>query len=174
MTGSFRTRLLVWAALAAVSPAGLAAQRAPAWTACKTDSLSTYNCASYYSGTVTMNSTLKATGVNQFTVVTATVTAGKVSCRLKTEETPEFTAPGMLMVEHDNNQNSGGYEIKVWCPDEPGKRVTRDDYALIEVMKQESRDYTRLDGQESYEHPDADDVNGVTGTVTTSWHLERK
>jgi hypothetical protein len=174
MTGSFRTGLLIAVAAVAFGVGGLTAQRPPAWTACKTDSLSTYNCASYYSGTVTLNSTLKAAGVNEFTVVTATVTAGKVLCQLKTNEIAEFTAPGMIMVEHDNNANAGGYEIKIWCPEEPGQRVTRDDYPMIEVMKQESRDYTRLDGEESYEHPDTDGVNGVSGNVTTSWHLERK
>lgn len=171
MVSRFRTCL---AFLTLLAPTALAAQVSTSWSACKTDSLSTFNCASYYSGTVTLASRLKAPGVDEQTSVVATVSAGKVTCKASYPDTPEFTAPGMLAVEHDNNANAGGYEIRVWCPEGPGIAVQRRDSPAIEILNQESRDYRTHEGKESYEHPDADEVNGVTGTVTTTWSLVRK
>jgi hypothetical protein len=159
---------------AALLPVALAAQVSGAWSGCNMDSLATWNCARYYSGTVTMVSELKASGVDDNTVVTATVTAGKVTCRVKLTGTPEFEGPGMLAVEHESTENTGGYEIRVWCPEAAGERPTRRDASTIEVLHREAPDYTKLDDKESYEHPDADAVNGVTGNVTVTWHLERR
>jgi len=166
------TGILLTLPILMCAPAVLPAQGSPAWAACRTDSLSTFNCASYYNGTVTMNATVKAAGVDQFTVITATVTAGKVSCRFKTEEIPEFTAPGMVAIEHGSNRDAGKYKVSVWCPDAPGKRVSRRDQPNIEVYEQEAADYARLQGEDSYDG--GDEVNGVTEKVTTTWRLERK
>jgi hypothetical protein len=158
-------------ALVLVSP--LAAQGG-SWSACRTDSLSTYNCASYYSGTVTLASALKGQGVDQRETITATVTAGKVSCRAKRNDGPEVTGTGMIAVEHGNTADAGGYEIKVWCPMEAGERVGRSSSPGIEVMDQEAANYRTLQGKDEYEHPDSDEANGLAGTVTVTWRLERK
>jgi len=155
-------------------PTPLAAQASKAWSQCRGDSLVTWNCASYYSGTVTLSSELKGNGVNDVRSVIATVKAGGVTCRVKGTDVPEYESPGMLAVVHETTENSGEYEISVWCPESADKRSTRRDAPLIEVMDQQAADYTTLDGKSSYEHPLADEVNGLAGTETISWQLRRQ
>jgi hypothetical protein len=167
-------RLVLLMLIATLWQTSLAAQVSGAWSKCNMDSLATWNCAQYYTGTVTLSSELKASRVNERRAVTATVTAGRVSCRVKSNDAPEYEGSGMLVVEHDNTEKSGGYEIKVWCPEAVGKRPTRRDYPVIEVMDQQAGDYATLDGKDAHEHPDADAVNGVTGTETITWHLVRR
>ncbi len=54
----------------------LAAQASGPWSACNMDSLSTWNCARYYSGTVSLTSELKGADLHQTYRVVATVTEG--------------------------------------------------------------------------------------------------
>lgn len=152
----------------------LAAQASGPWSACSMDSLSTWNCARYYSGTVTLTSELRGADLRQTYRVVATVTAGRVMCQVKGSEVGEFEGPGMLAVEHGSTLNSGTYGIDVWCPEEAGKRPTRRQAPLIRVMKQQATDYTVLSGKDSYEHPDADAANGLAGTETIEWALRRQ
>jgi hypothetical protein len=149
------------------------AQAAGAWSGCRADSLSIWNCAQYYSGTVSSASDLKGTDLHITMSVVATITAGKVSCHLKGSEIGEYTGPGMIAVEHSSTENTGKYTIKLWCPGAEGERVTRDDSPIIEVLDQQSADYRALSGTESYPHPDSDDANGLKGTYTSSWRLQR-
>jgi hypothetical protein len=151
-------------------PASLEAQT---WSGCRTDSLSTFNCSHYYSGTVTLTSELKGTGVNETLSVVATITAGRVTCRLKGSEVGEFEGPGMIAVEHGNTMNAGEFKIDVWCPAAEGERPTRGDSPLIQVMNQQAADYGTLNGKDSWEHPSADAANGITGTETVTWQLRR-
>jgi hypothetical protein len=167
-------RLLLSVLAVSLGHVPLAGQASGAWSKCNMDSLATWNCAQYYSGTVTMTSELKASGVDDRRSLTATVTMGRVSCRVKTTEAPEFEAPGMLAVVHGGTENSGDYEIMVWCPDAAGERPSRRDSPVIHVMNQRAADYAALDGKDAHEHPDADSVNGVTGTETLTWHLVRR
>jgi hypothetical protein len=167
-------RLVVLVLPVALWHTPLAAQVSGAWSRCNMDSLATWNCAMYYSGTVTLSSELKGPGVNDVSSVTATVAAGKVTCRMKSTDTGEYEVPGMLTVEHASTENSGEYEIRVWCPDAAGKRPSRRDYPVIEIMDQKAADYTTLAGKDSYEHPDADEVNGIAGTQTVTWNLKRR
>ena len=152
----------------------LAAQASGPWSACNMDSLSTWNCARYYSGTVTLTSELKGADFRQTYRVVATVTAGRVMCQVKGSEVGEFEGPGMLAVEHSSTMNSGRYSIDVWCPEEAGKRPTRRDSPLIRVMTQQAADYAVLTGTDPHEHPDADATNGLSGTETIEWALRRQ
>jgi len=175
MATPFRALLLVVFPIS-LWQAPLAAQTSGAWSKCNMDSLATWNCAQYYSGTVTLVSALKApsAGVDERKAVTATVTAGRVNCRVKSNDTPEFEGPGMVAVVHDGTGNAGGYEIHLWCPEESGRRPTRRDYPVIDVIDQQAGDYATLDGKDAHEHPDADSINGVSGTETFTWHLVRR
>ena len=164
-------RLLV--CLVALGPASLAAQAPAAWSACRTDSLATCNCAQYYSGTVSLTSQLKNGDVTETLSIVATVTGGRVVCRVQDSEAGEFEGPGMLVVEHDNNTNAGGYDISVWCPEAEGERPTREDYPVIQVMKQRATDYGTLEGRDEHAHPSEDAVNRVTGKETITWRLRR-
>jgi hypothetical protein len=170
MTTTLRTCLVLLAAVT-VAPATATAQTS--WSNCRTDQLSNYNCASYYSGTVSLTSQLKGSGVNEAWSIVATVTAGSVSCTVKQPDMAEYSGPGMLAVEHSTNANSGEYEINVWCPEAEGERVTRDDSPMIVVMDQQSSDYRTLMGRDEHENPSADAVNGLTGTETITWSLRR-
>ena len=152
----------------------LAAQASGPWSGCNMDSLSTWNCARYYSGTVTLTSELKGAGVHQTYRAVATITAGQVMCQVKDSEVGEFEGPGMLAVEHSSNMNSGGYSIDVWCPQEAGTRPTRRDSPLIRVMAQQAADYAVLTGKDPHEHPNTDAANGLSGTETIEWALRRR
>jgi hypothetical protein len=159
---------------ATLSTLPLAAQGSGLWAACNMDSLSTWNCARYYSGTVTLTSELKGADLRQTYHVVATITAGRVLCKVKGSEVGEYEGPGMLAVEHSSNMNAGGYSIDVWCPEEAGTRPTRRDSPLIRVMKQRAADYAVLTGKDPHEHPDADPINGFSGTETIEWALRRQ
>ena len=153
--------------------APLPAQVATAWANCKQDALSLFNCASYYSGTVTRASDLTGPSFHQTETVTATVTAGKVTCRTRSSENGDFEGPGLVAVTHKNTANAGGYEIEVYCPEGPGEQASRDGGPSLEVRDQTAADYATLEGRDSYEHSDADAANGVAGTQTITWNLRR-
>jgi len=153
------------------SPVG--AQAAPSWSACKTDNLSNYNCASYYTGTVTLAAELKTPNGVESRSITATVAAGRVTCRVKGATEPAFDGAGMLVVEHANTANSGQYTIRVWCPDAPGGKPSRDDAPAIDSYERQAASYGVLEGKDQHEHSDADAANGVTGTETITWALRR-
>lgn len=168
-----RLRLLAVLLVVALLPATARAQTG-AWSGCRTDSLATFNCASYYTGTVTRAAELTTPSGTEKSLITANVTAGRVSCTVAVTGKPEWSGRGMLAVEHDNTENAGSYELRVWCPTEPGQKVGRRDDPGIEVLQQESANYGRLVGKDSYEHPESDEANGVRGTVTVTWRLERR
>ena len=151
----------------------LNAQAYTSWSACKTDALSTYNCASYYSGTVTLTSVLKTPNGTESRSITATISSGRVTCRVKARTDPVFDGPGLLAVEHGNTANAGEYTIQVWCPDAAGGTPTRDDAPAIDSYKRQAPNYGVLEGQDAHEHPDTDAANGVTGTETITWSLRR-
>ena len=150
------------------SPVG--AQTAPSWSACKTDKLSNYNCASYYTGTVTLAAELKTPNGVESRSITATIVAGRVTCRVKGATEPAFEGAGMLLVEHANTANSGEYTIRVWCPDAPGGKPS--DLA-IDSYERQAASYGVLEGKDQHEHPEADAANGVSGTETITWALRR-
>ena len=162
------------AALALGGGADASAQASGAWSKCNQDSLSTWNCAQYYSGTVTFASTLKTADGTTTTAITATVTGGKVSCRVNDGKTPEFSGPGMLVVEHEGTTNTGQYGIQVWCPEEPGQRPTRKSYPVIAEQDLEATDYATLTGKDEHEHPEANAADGISGTETITWNLRRQ
>lgn len=167
-----RSWCLVSAVLIASVPP-LAAQAPGPW-GCRTDSLSTYNCAPYYTGTVTLAAELRGTNVNQTLRIVATITGGSVTCRVSGSEVTAFEGHGMLAVEHKAAGVAGGdYEISVWCPEEAGSRPTRRDTPLIRVMDQRAADYAVLEGRDAHEHPDADAANGLSGSETITWSLRR-
>lgn len=157
----------------ALIPSVLSAQGSAAWSGCRTDSLSIYNCAQYYSGTVSLTAVLKTASGTDTSFVIATVTAGRVACRVKATDAPEFEAPGMLAVEHGSNMNSGDFKISVWCPAAAGERSTRRDSPSIETYDQRAADYATLEGRDAHEHSETDVANGVSGTEVITWRLRR-
>jgi hypothetical protein len=167
-------RLVLFLSLLAMQPLSLHSQVPGAWSGCKGDSLSTWNCAHYYTGTVSLTAELKGANLNLTRSVIATVAAGRVTCRIKESETPEYEGPGMLAVEHETTANAGEYAINVWCPEAAGERPGRDDSPLIQVMEQRAADYALLTGTDAHEHPDADSANGLSGTETITWRLQRR
>jgi len=155
-------------------PAPAGAQVSSQWSKCNQDSLSIWNCAVYYSGTVTLASSLKTADGTTTTAITATVTGGKVSCTVRNGADPQFEGPGMLVVETEGPIVGGDYSLQVWCPESAGKRPTRNSYPVIAVQDQKASDYASLTGRDEHEHPDADAANGVSGTETIAWNLKRQ
>lgn len=166
-------RLILLVLPLALTPSALPAQGSAAWSGCRADSLSGYNCAHYYSGTVSLTSELKTGSGTESSSITATVSAGRVTCRVKPSDAPEFEAPGMLAVEHGSNMNSGDFKISVWCPQAAGERSSRRDSPSIETYDQRAADYATLEGRDAHEHPNTDAANGVTGTEVIAWRLRR-
>jgi len=148
--------------------------QAPGRWACRADSLAGYNCAQYYDGTVTQTSELKGS-VQQSVRIVATVTAGRVICKVSGTEVEAFEGPGMLAVVHEAANVVGGeYSINVWCPAASGEVMERGSDPQIVIMKKRAADYATLEGKEAYESPSADAVNGITGTETITWSLRRR
>jgi hypothetical protein len=170
---SFRVARIVF--LSVMSPAlgpALQAQAAGQW-ACRADSLAGWNCAHYYNGTVTLTSELTGS-VHQTHKVVATVSGGRVICRVSGSDVTEFEAPGMVAVVHEATLVvGGGYSISIWCPEEAGGRPNRRNEPQIKIEGQRAATYATLEGKDSYEHPDADAANGISGTVTVTWTLRR-
>jgi hypothetical protein len=174
MPAPFHRFGLLALSLAALHPSGvLKGQGSPLWADCKTDSLSTYNCARYYTGTVSLTSQLKTSSGTENRSVLATVTAGRVVCRVTEADGSAFEGPGMLVAEHGSNMTSGAYVVQVWCPEEKGQRVKRADSPILDTYQQQASDYATLAGKDTHEHPDADEANGVSGTETLAWQLHR-
>ena len=155
------------------APAHLQAQVTGPWANCRPDSLSTYNCGRYYSGTLTLTSELKTPDGTQTRSIGATVTGGQVTCKVKQPDAPMFDGPGMLSVQHANTDKAGEYTIRVWCPQQAGERPSRNDAPSLDTYEQQAADYATLDGKDAHEHPDADSSNGLSGTETLTWHLHR-
>ena len=172
LRSGYQALLAIWV-LVLLSAAPLPAQQTGPWSRCNTDSLSNYNCAQYYSGTVSLTAELKTADGTESRSIVAVVTAGRVTCRVKESGTEEFEGPGMLVAEHESNQNAGGYVIRVWCPESKGERPTRRQSPAIDTYEQRTADYATLEGKDAHEHPDADPANGVSGTETLAWQLRR-
>lgn len=166
-------RLLLPAIVPFAFCAPLTAQVPARWASCRMDSLATWNCAQYYSGTVTLTSELRGTNIRQSFRVVATITGGQVRCLVNGTEAGEYEGAGMLTVEPASTEIAGEYRINVWCPEEAGRPVRRRDSPLIVITEQRAADYTRLEGTDAHEHPDADAANGLSGTETIAWELRR-
>jgi len=148
--------------------------QAPGRWGCMADSLSGFNCAHYYNGTVSWSSDLRGPGVNQTMRVVATVTGGRVSCSVAGTDVGEFEGPGMMAVTHEATQTTGGgYSISVWCPEAAGQPPRRRSEPLIKLAQLRTADYTTLEGRDSHDNPDADSTNRITGTETYTWALRR-
>jgi hypothetical protein len=152
----------------------LAAQIPARWSACRMDSLATWNCASYYTGTVSLTSELRGTGIHQTLRIVATVTGGRVQCRVSGTEAGDYQGPGMLTVEPEGAMDAGEYAINVWCPDAADQPVRRRDAPGIVILHQRAADYGVLQGTDAHEHPDTDEANGLAGTETITWELRRR
>lgn len=151
----------------------LAGQAKGPWSGCRADSLSIWNCASYYTGKVSITSELKTADGTMSRSIVATVTGGKVTCQVKEPDAAAFEGPGMMAAEHGSTGTSGTYSVKIWCPEAEGKRPARRDSPAIDTYEQQAADYVLLEGKDTHEHPDADSANGLSGTETVAWQLRR-
>ena len=154
-----------------LSQVSLQAQVSPRWSACRGDTLSTWNCASYYSGTFsTTNETKTADGTTTSSVV-ATLAGGRLTCRIKDSESGDFEAAGMVAVQHEGTGDAGEYNILIWCPEAEGDRLSRHEQPNLQSYKQRAANYATLEGKDSF--TENDEANGVTQTVTTTWTFKR-
>lgn len=157
-----------------VLPLTLQAQVPAAWSDCRADSLAGWNCARYYSGTVTFRSELAVAAEGRSAVtITASIAAGRVTCRVEGTDVERFEGAGMLAVITEGPIAGGTYDIVLWCPGEAGEAMTRDAYPVVEIRKRRAASFTLLEGSDAWEHPDADPVNGVSGSETVTWSLRR-
>lgn len=150
----------------------LQGQVSPRWSACRGDTLSTWNCASYYSGTFSAVSETKTADGTTTNSIVATFAAGRVTCRIKDSESgDDFEGAGMVAVQHEGTGDAGEYLINIWCPETEGERPSRHDSPMLQSYKQRATDYATLVGKDSF--TENDEANGVTQTVTTTWTFRR-
>ncbi len=164
--------LLVGGLLAAGLGSTLAAQDRATIAAMCEPVLVHCNYAKFYSGTIGWTATLKAPGLDSRGAYEATVTRGKVQCQAKTTDDGEFSGPGLLVVEKPRSSPTdrrGNYLIRVSCPSGPDEEISID--GGLQIDERAAADFALLEGTESYPHPDSDEVNKVTGTMTVRWRL---
>ena len=136
------------------------------------------NYAEHFSGTIHMRSVLKATNPPSESVVdfTATIVAGKATCA-GTIEGHGVKGAGRLAVERGTHMEDAPgqpwYEISVACPDVDGRTPSIDAAQMKTYKRKDTSGFKSLTGKTEDEHPDADSVNGVSGTVTLEWSLSR-
>jgi hypothetical protein len=139
------------------------------------------NIGQHYSGTVRWVSTLATSAETVTDDVTARVTRGRVACEGSiTRNGPSGRAEsirggGLLVVEWgrgtEDDPDAPWYRIAVACPGAGGP-APADMTDAVETYKQPRRKgFAVLEGAVQEEHPDADPVNGVTGTWSLKWSL---
>ena len=164
-----RLGLLLLPMLLSQVPVG--AQVSPRWSACRGDTLSTYNCASYYSGTFSTASETKTADATTTSSVVATLAGGRLTCRIKDSESGDFEAAGMVAVQHEGTGDAGEYLILIWCPETEGDHPSRHEEPNLQSYKKRAADYATLEGKDSF--TEKDEANGVTQTVNTTWSFKR-
>lgn len=164
--------MLIAAAVLAVAPAA-AEEQLP----CRPN-LVPCNYAEHFTGKVHMRSVLKAANPpsEQMEEYTVTIAAGKASCTGSIDGKP-VSGAGLLAVERgtssDEEPGQPWYSITVSCPGRDGTTPNIDN---AQIKTYERKDTTALEvlaGKSQEEHPDADPVNGVSGTVAIEWSLTR-
>jgi len=124
------------------------------------------NYGEFFNGTLHWHSTLADVTED----VTVTVTAGKAVC------TGTSNGPGLVVVEigrgMEDAPDQPWYSIAVACPTTRPAEMNGSEY---NTYRQKSVPEPKLlEGKIEEEHPDADPVNGVTGTIKMSWSLKRR
>jgi len=137
------------------------------------------NYADHFSGTIHWKSVLKVEGdpaSGSSEDITVTVAGGKATCA-GTMNGKAIRGPGLFAVERGASMEDAPgqrwYAISASCPDEDGKTANIDN-ALIKTYKQKDDSGLKtLTGKLEEEHPDADSLNGVSGTTLLEWSLSR-
>jgi hypothetical protein len=111
--------------------------------------------------------------------ITVHVTRGKVRCEGtvtstgSSAETGPIRGEGLLAVEWgkgtDDDPDEPWYRISVACPDIAGPAPTDVSGGLGTYKQPRRKGFAVLEGATEWEHPDADAVNGVTGTQSLKW-----
>ena len=139
------------------------------------------NIGHHYSGTFHRVSVLASASGKTTEDVTVRVQHGKAVCEgsiVSTDPSAQMgpiRGDGLLVVEWgvgtDDDPALPWYRIAVACPGVAGSAPARVE-DMMETYKQPRRKgFTLLEGASQEESPDADPVNGVTGTVSLQWSL---
>ena len=148
------------------------------------------NYAHLYSGTFGWTIGLSASGSQEREQVEVNVVSGRAACQGTASSsengvtrTGRISGPGLIAVEFERDANRPVYRIIVACPtpDWPAgpnaEPATPSRPAELGHGEQESYKQPAtvpgmtLTGSYSNPAPETDALNGVTGTVTVSWHL---
>ncbi len=176
------TRPARWLAVASLLSAGSLAAEPQDPPACRPHLVSC-NIGDHYSGTFKRLSVVEYPGGKTTEDVAARVVRGKTSCEGSitstdpSAETGPIRGDGLLAVEWgkgtEDDPEQPWYRIAVACPGVNGSPA-RMGGSEIDTYKQPRRTFSLLEGKSEEEHPETDEVNGVTGTVRLSWSLSRE
>lgn len=141
------------------------------------------NIGDAYSGTVHRVSVLMSATGKTSEDITVHILRGKARCEgtITSTDASVQTGPvkgeGLLIVEWGaagEDAPEPWYRIAASCPGPGGSSPARTDSNDMDTYKQPRRSgFSLLKGSVQDEHPDADSVNGVTGTVRLEWSLSR-
>jgi len=171
------TRWLLLAALGLL----LVAQSAPASAEdplpCRPN-LVPCNYGEHFTGTLHWHSVLKASDPPSESIedITVTIANGKAVCG-GTIDGAAIKGAGLLAVERGTSMEDAPdqpwYDITVSCPDGDGSTPNIDNAQIKTYEQKDTSGFKTLAGKVEAEHPDADAVNGVTGTIRIEWSLTR-
>jgi hypothetical protein len=152
------------------------------------------NYAHLYSGVFSWNYVLRGPGSSSTVIAQADIRGLDVTCNAtetiaaKGSDTHVFISKGKGLVAVEfkvDDENRKVYNITVACPT-PGNKDTPSQPAELGHFDQQTYDQLKTDsgvvvspgvdlcGTSSSPAPEADDVNGITGTVVVTWELRRK
>lgn len=139
------------------------------------------NIGQHYSGTFHRNSVLESSGGKTTEDVTVRIVQGKARCdgSVSSTDPSQKTGPiqgdGLLVVEWgtgvEDDPALPWYRIAVECPDLEGHPPEMRGGGLDTYKQPRRKGFAVLEGSHKEENPDADPVNGVTGTVSLEWAL---
>lgn len=139
------------------------------------------NIGQHYSGTFHQISTLESPGGKTTEDVTVRVLQGKARCEgsvVSTDpsaKTGTIRGDGLFIVEWgvgvEDDPALPWYRIAAECPDLDGKPPEMRGAGIDTYRQPRRKGFTLLEGSNREESPEADPVNGVTGTVSLEWSL---
>jgi hypothetical protein len=125
------------------------------------------------SGGETVTATIdSAAALSAVPVPTRVTCGGKVSSQGSSQTVSGNGLVDIVTTPDGETPNSGTYLIRVACGSE-GSPAKLDHGIAITINRQETvtPDLRVLIGSETYEHPNTDRANNLTGTLTVSWRL---
>ena len=142
------------------------------------------NLAHHFSGSVSWTSAIESVAGKTTETVTVHVARGKARCEGSVASTDpgatsgRIAGEGLVVLETgigtDEDDAAPWYRLAVACPGVDGVPAAMNGSEMSSYKQPRSGSLARVQGSREEEHPDADPVNGVTGTLLLRWSLAQE